>query len=132
MSHRKVVVNIPKQQYIQMDTSNILVICGGTFVGVEDIIRKRLGKKTLGFGAASATRDDSTAAQLLPQVTSDDILHFGMIPEFVGRLPVISALTPLDEQGLISVLTEPRNSLVKQYQPCLAWRIVNCDLRKPR
>lgn len=117
----------PEQQYIQMDTSNILFICGGTFVGVEDIIRKRLGKKTLGFGAASATRDDSTAAQLLPQVTSDDILHFGMIPEFVGRLPVISALTPLDEQGLINVLTEPRNSLVKQYQALFGME--NCELR---
>ena len=117
----------PEQQYIQMDTSNILFICGGTFVGVEDIIRKRLGKKTLGFGAASTTRDDSTPAQLLPQVTSDDILHFGMIPEFVGRLPVISALTPLDEQALINVLTEPRNSLVKQYQALFGME--NCELR---
>jgi len=117
----------PEQQYIQMDTSNILFICGGTFVGVEDIIRKRLGKKTLGFGQASSTRDDSTAAQLLPQVTSDDILHFGMIPEFVGRLPVVSALTPLDEQGLMSVLTEPRNSLIKQYQALFGME--NCELR---
>jgi len=117
----------PEQQYIQMDTSNILFICGGTFVGVEDIIRKRLGKKTLGFGQASSTRDSSTAAQLLPQVTSDDILHFGMIPEFVGRLPVVSALTPLDEQGLMNVLTEPRNSLIKQYQALFGME--NCELR---
>lgn len=117
----------PEQQYIQMDTSNILFICGGTFVGVEDIIRKRLGKKTLGFGQASSARDDSTAAQLLPQVTSDDILHFGMIPEFVGRLPVVSALTPLDEQGLMSVLTEPRNSLIKQYQALFGME--NCELQ---
>ncbi|MGN6543731.1 MAG: ATP-dependent Clp protease ATP-binding subunit ClpX, partial [Aureliella sp.] len=97
------------------------------FVGVEDIIRKRLGKKTLGFGQASSARDDSTAAQLLPQVTSDDILHFGMIPEFVGRLPVVSALTPLDEQGLMNVLTEPRNSLLKQYQALFGME--NCELR---
>ena len=117
----------PEQQYIQMDTSNILFICGGTFVGVEDIIRKRLGKKTLGFGQASTNRNDATAAELLPQVTSDDILHFGMIPEFVGRLPVVSALTPLDEQALVNVLTEPRNSLVKQYQALFGME--NCELR---
>ncbi len=116
----------PEQQYIQMDTSNILFICGGTFVGVEDIIRKRLGKKSLGFGAAASHKDESTPAQLLPQVTSDDILHFGMIPEFVGRLPVISALTPLDEEGLIKVLTEPRNALVKQYQALFSME--NCEL----
>ncbi|MFO1066185.1 MAG: ATP-dependent Clp protease ATP-binding subunit ClpX [Pirellulales bacterium] len=117
----------PEQQYIQMDTSNILFICGGTFVGVEEIIRKRLGKKTLGFGQAESRRNESSAAELLPQVTSDDILHFGMIPEFVGRLPVVSALTPLDEQGLMNVLTEPRNSLLKQYQALFGME--NCELR---
>ena len=82
----------PEQQYIQMDTSNILFICGGTFVGIEEIVRKRLGRKSLGFGAASTIKDESSAAELLPQVTSDDILHYGMIPEFVGRLPVVSQL----------------------------------------
>ncbi|MEZ6135034.1 MAG: ATP-dependent Clp protease ATP-binding subunit ClpX [Pirellulaceae bacterium] len=107
----------PEQQYIQMDTSNILFICGGTFVGVEEIVRKRLGKKTLGFGASGQQHaNDLTAAELMPQVTSDDILNFGMIPEFVGRLPVVSALAPLDESGLIQVLTEPKNALVKQFQ----------------
>ncbi len=116
----------PEQQYIQMDTSNILFICGGTFVGIEEIVRKRLGRKTLGFGAASTIKDESSAAELLPQVTSDDILHFGMIPEFVGRLPVISALTPLDEAGLMKVLTEPRNALVKQYQALFGME--NCEL----
>jgi ATP-dependent Clp protease ATP-binding subunit ClpX len=116
----------PEQQYIQMDTSNILFICGGTFVGIEEIVRKRLGRKTLGFGAASTIKDESSAAELLPQVTSDDILHFGMIPEFVGRLPVISSLTPLDEQGLMRVLTEPRNALVKQYQALFGME--NCEL----
>lgn len=107
----------PEQQYIQMDTSNILFICGGTFVGVDEIVRKRLGKRTLGFGASGHQHSsDLTPADLMPQVTSDDILEYGMIPEFVGRLPVVSALAPLDEPGLIQVLTEPKNALVKQFQ----------------
>ncbi len=107
----------PEQQYIQIDTSNILFICGGTFVGIEEIVRKRLGKKTLGFGSAGMTHsDDIPVAELMEQVTSDDILQFGMIPEFIGRLPVVSALAPLDESGLIQVLTEPKNALVKQFK----------------
>jgi len=106
----------PEQQYIQMDTSNILFICGGTFVGVEDIIRKRMGNRTMGFGQTSGFRDEASASELLPMVTSDDILEFGLIPELVGRLPVVSALTPLDEDALMNVLTEPKNALVKQYQ----------------
>ena len=118
----------PEQQYIQMDTSNILFICGGTFVGVEEIVRKRLGKKTLGFGASGQTHaSDLTAAELMPQVTSDDILSYGMIPEFVGRLPVVSALAPLDEAGLIQVLTEPKNALVKQFQALFGME--NCELQ---
>jgi ATP-dependent Clp protease ATP-binding subunit ClpX len=99
-----------------MDTTNILFICGGTFVGIEDIIRKRLGRKTIGFGQTSGHKDESALAEVLPQVTSDDILEFGLIPELVGRLPVVSALTPLDEAGLLQVLTEPKNALVKQYE----------------
>lgn len=107
----------PEQQYIQIDTTNILFICGGTFVGIDDIIRKRLGKKRIGFGqAAGSTSDDMMAAELLPQVNSDDILEFGLIPELVGRLPMTTALTPLNEEGLVRVLTEPKNALVRQYQ----------------
>ena len=106
----------PEQQYIQIDTTNILFICGGTFVGIDEIIRKRLGRKTLGFGQPHSRREESDLANVLLQVTSDDILEFGMIPELVGRLPVTTALTPLDEAGLIRVLTEPRNALIKQYQ----------------
>ncbi len=106
----------PEQQYIQMDTTNILFICGGTFVGMEDIIRKRLGRKMIGFGQPSSIKNESEVSDLLPQVTSDDILEFGLIPELVGRLPVVSALTPLNEESLIRVLTEPKNALVKQYQ----------------
>ncbi|MCO6456203.1 MAG: ATP-dependent Clp protease ATP-binding subunit ClpX [Pirellulaceae bacterium] len=106
----------PEQQYIQMDTTNILFICGGTFVGMEDIIRKRLGRRTMGFGQKASGTQEMDAAELLPQVTTDDVLEFGLIPELVGRLPVVSALTPLDEAGLMRVLTEPRNALVKQYE----------------
>ncbi len=106
----------PEQQYIQMDTSNILFICGGTFVGIEDIVRKRLGKRTLGFGQETGTKNEMDSAELLSQVNTDDVLEFGLIPELVGRLPVVSALTPLGEEELVRVLTEPRNALVKQYQ----------------
>ncbi len=117
----------PEQNYIQVDTSNILFICGGTFVGVEEIVRKRLGKKTLGFGSRGQTHaSDLTAAELMPQVTSDDILQYGMIPEFVGRLPVVASLCPLDEASLVQVLTEPKNALIKQYQAL--FQMENCDL----
>jgi ATP-dependent Clp protease ATP-binding subunit ClpX len=105
----------PEQQYIQVDTSNILFICGGTFVGLEDIIARRVGKKTIGFGATPEAREKDLG-KLLSQVTSDDLVEFGMIPEFVGRMPVIAPLDPLDEESLIRILTEPRNALVRQYR----------------
>jgi len=106
----------PEQQYIQMDTTNILFICGGTFVGIEDIIRKRLGKKTMGFGSSCSDKNEQELSEILPQVQTEDILEFGLIPELVGRLPVISSLAPLDHAGLVRVLTEPKNALLKQYQ----------------
>ena len=106
----------PEQQYIQLDTSNILFICGGTFVGIEKIIAKRLGSKTIGFGSSTGSRQEENLAELLPQMQSEDILEFGLIPELVGRLPVISPLQPLDTAALVRVLTEPKNALVKQYQ----------------
>lgn len=106
----------PEQQYIQMDTSNILFICGGTFVGLDDIIGRRLGKRTIGFTQESVGHDQMEVGDLLQQVTCDDILQFGMIPELVGRLPVVSALRPLDRNAMVRVLTEPKNALVKQYQ----------------
>jgi ATP-dependent Clp protease ATP-binding subunit ClpX len=107
----------PEQQYIQMDTSNILFICGGTFVGIDKIISKRLGRRTIGFGQEGATPGgESDLSKLLSQVTSDDILEFGLIPELVGRLPVITALKPLDTNALVRVLQEPRNALVRQFQ----------------
>jgi ATP-dependent Clp protease ATP-binding subunit ClpX len=106
----------PEQQYIQMDTTNILFICGGTFVGLEDIVARRLGKKTIGFGQQISQRADMELGELLQHVTCDDIVEFGMIPELVGRLPVLSALAPLDMPALIRILTEPKNALVRQYQ----------------
>jgi len=116
----------PEQQYIQMDTTNILFICGGTFTGIEDIIGKRMGKRTMGFGQRAAAQHENDPAFLLPNVTTDDVLVYGLIPELVGRLPVISALTPLDEDCLVQVLTEPRNSLVRQYQAL--FELENCEL----
>lgn len=110
----------PEQQYIQMDTTNILFICGGTFVGIDKIIGKRLGKRTIGFGQESGFETEMDLVKTLPHVTSDDILEFGLIPELVGRLPVHSSLTPLDRESLVQVLTEPKNALVKQYQKLFA------------
>jgi ATP-dependent Clp protease ATP-binding subunit ClpX len=109
----------PEQQYIQVDTTNILFICGGTFVGLEDIIGRRLGKRSIGFGQ-EAGRGDMELGESLRHVTSDDILEFGMIPELIGRLPVITSLAPLGKAELIRVLREPKNALIKQYQELFA------------
>ena len=107
----------PEQQYIQMDTTNILFICGGAFDGIEDIIRKRLGTRRIGF--ASEVDDETTVestSAALSQVTPDDVLKFGLIPELVGRVPVLVPLMPLSEQALMRILTEPKNALIKQYE----------------
>ena len=106
----------PEQQYIQIDTTNILFICGGTFVGLEDIIAKRLGRKVIGFGNNSSTDEDEIRDQLLAQATVDDVMEFGLIPELLGRLPVLGTLAPLSEEALVRVLTEPKNALVRQYE----------------
>jgi len=108
----------PEQQYIQMDTTHILFICGGTFSGIEDIIKRRVGRKSIGFMSETAHAKDSPTelGDLLRQVTPDDLIEYGMIPEFVGRLPLTCTLSPLDEEGLVRVLTEPSNALCKQYQ----------------
>src|SRR4051794_33532212 len=117
----------PEQQYIQMDTSQILFICGGTFVGLEDIIRKRLGRRQIGFGSEQAPAESSRdRAEILAQVQPEDLVEFGMIPEFVGRLPISATLEPLDVKTLINILTEPKNALVKQYQKF--FRMENCDV----
>src|SRR5262249_4910067 len=98
-----------------IDTSNILFICGGTFVGLDDIISKRVGKRTIGFKAGPVLRTDDSE-NIIGQVTSDDLCEVGMIPEVVGRLPVLAPPDALDEDALIRILTEPRNALVRQYQ----------------
>ena len=105
----------PEQQYIQVDTSNILFICGGTFVGLDNVIARRIGRKTIGFGSNPEHRENNLG-ELLSKVTSDDLIEFGMIPEFIGRLPVLAPLDPLDEDALMKILTEPKNALVRQYQ----------------
>jgi ATP-dependent Clp protease ATP-binding subunit ClpX len=105
----------PEQQYIQVDTTSILFICGGTFVGLDDIISRRVGRKTIGFGSQPQLRERNLGV-LLDQVNADDLIEFGMIPEFVGRLPVLAPLAPLDEEAMVRILTEPRNALVRQYQ----------------
>ena len=108
----------PEQQYIQIDTSQILFICAGTFVGLEDVIRRRVGQSRIGFhgGEDADLAEADKQGNLLQQVTPEDLTEFGMIPEFIGRLPVITSLRPLANEALVRVLTEPRNALVKQYQ----------------
>jgi ATP-dependent Clp protease ATP-binding subunit ClpX len=107
----------PEQQYIQVDTTNILFICGGTFVGLEEIIRRRIGKSRIGFSTVPHERDETKeSAKIIQQVTADDLIEFGMIPEFVGRLPVIAPMVPLSVKALVSILTEPKNAIVRQYQ----------------
>ena len=106
----------PHQEFIQIDTTNVLFICGGAFAGLEKIVEQRVGKQGIGFNAVLRTKDDEgDIADLFADVMPEDLLKFGMIPEFVGRLPVITSVHNLDREALISILTEPRNALVKQY-----------------
>ena len=111
----------PQQEYIQVNTEKILFVCGGAFVGLEEIIRRRLGSKTLGFHSDNrSNEEDEKTSRILEKVLPEDLLHFGLIPEFIGRLPVISSLRKLTEEELVKILTEPRNALVKQYSKQLA------------
>jgi len=110
----------PHQEFIQIDTSNILFICGGAFDGIEQIIKRRIGKKVIGFGSEGADgKRDLKPGEYLKMALPEDLLKFGLIPEFVGRLPVMSMLEPLDEEALILILTKPKNALIKQYQKLL-------------
>ena len=106
----------PQQEFLQIDTSNILFICGGAFVGLDSIIQRRIGVKGMGFGADIPTEKDRRLGEVLRDVQAEDLLHFGLIPEFVGRLPVVATLNELNEEALIAILTQPKNALVKQYQ----------------
>src|SRR5574341_1155155 len=117
----------PHQDFIQINTTNILFICGGAFEGLEKIVEARIGKKTMGFGATLRDNTKETSA-ILEQVMPDDLLKYGLIPEFIGRLPVMVPLHALDENDLLRILTEPKNAIVKQYQKCLALDKVELQL----
>ena len=106
----------PHQDFIQIDTTNILFICGGAFDGIEKIIGDRVGKKALGFGAEIESRKDTNISELLKQLIPQDLLKFGLIPEFIGRLPVVAKLDQLDKAALVDILTKPKNALIKQYK----------------
>ncbi len=105
----------PQQEFLQVDTTNILFVCGGAFVGLDDLVRRRIGMKGMGFGADVRGAEDPQNKTLLREVQTEDLLKFGLIPEFVGRLPVIATLQNLDEEALVQILTEPKNALTKQY-----------------
>jgi ATP-dependent Clp protease ATP-binding subunit ClpX len=105
----------PQQEFVQVDTSNILFICGGAFVGLDKIVAMRKGKRSLGLQANITSKADENTSKLLAQVEPEDLIRFGLIPEFIGRLPVIATLEELDEKALVEILTKPRNALVKQY-----------------
>jgi ATP-dependent Clp protease ATP-binding subunit ClpX len=105
----------PHQEFIQLDTTNVLFICGGAFGGLEEIIANRIGKRGIGFGAELRSRDDGRQTELLAQVLPEDLMKYGLIPEFIGRLPVMATVDDLDKDALVSILTEPKNALTKQY-----------------
>src|SRR5438105_2416276 len=106
----------PHQEFIQVDTSNVLFICGGAFVGLDKMVENRVGKTGMGFGAEIKSRDDRRVGDLLAMVQPEDMLKYGLIPEFVGRLPVVATLHDLDEGALVRILREPKNAIIKQYQ----------------
>ncbi len=110
----------PEQQYIQMDTSHILFICGGSFEGMDELISRRLGQRQIGFGPDTTNEDMQDAVPTLADVTPHDVLQFGLIPELIGRLPIIAPLLPLEEEQMIRVLLEPKNAIIKQYQHLFA------------
>jgi ATP-dependent Clp protease ATP-binding subunit ClpX len=106
----------PHQEFIQVDTTNVLFICGGAFVGLDKIIESRVGKSGIGFGAEIKSREERKIGDLLTMVQPEDLLKYGLIPEFVGRLPVVATLHDLDEGALVRILKEPKNAIIKQYQ----------------
>jgi ATP-dependent Clp protease ATP-binding subunit ClpX len=117
----------PQQEFLQVDTTNILFIVGGAFCGLEQVVERRIGGKSLGFGSDVTSKTEKKLGELLALVEPDDLLKFGMIPEFVGRLPIITSLEELDEPSLVSILTKPRNALVKQYRKLLQMDGVNLE-----
>ena len=120
----------PHQELLQIDTTNILFICGGAFAGIDKVINKRIGKKSMGFGAEIHSKQQLDIGQLLQKLVPDDLMKSGLIPEFIGRLPVVVTLAPLDEAALVEILTKPKNALVKQYQHLLSLDGVELDFDK--
>jgi len=121
----------PQQEFLHVDTTNILFICGGAFAGLEKIVGRRGKETSIGFGAKVATKEDRNIGEIIKDVQPEDLLKYGMIPEFVGRLPVIATLEDLDEAALIKVLTEPKNALVKQYKAMFGMENVELTFTKP-
>ncbi len=119
----------PHQEFIQIDTRNILFICGGAFDGLDKIIEKRLDKKSMGFGAEIRSKKDQNTGELFAQVQPHDLMQFGIIPELVGRLPVVTSLNSLDREQLVRILTEPKNALVRQYQKLLEYDDVKLEFQ---
>ena len=117
----------PHQEFIQIDTTNILFICGGAFDGIDKIIESRIGKKVMGFGAEVRGKSERTSDEIMAQLQPEDLLKFGLIPEFIGRLPMIVTLSPLDEEALIRILTEPKNALCRQYAKLLSFDNVELE-----
>lgn len=117
----------PNQEMIQIDTTNILFICGGAFDGIDRVIERRMTKSTIGFGADIQKKEERRMGEILQKVQPEDLLKFGLIPEFIGRLPVVVSLHPLDEDALVRILTEPKNALVKQYKKLLAMDHVDLE-----
>jgi ATP-dependent Clp protease ATP-binding subunit ClpX len=111
----------PQQEYIQVDTTNVLFICGGAFIGLDAVVEQRTGQKTVGFIADSLVRKEKKIGEILSLVEPEDLIKYGLIPEFIGRMPVVAALDELDEPALIKILTEPKNALMKQYQKLLSF-----------
>jgi ATP-dependent Clp protease ATP-binding subunit ClpX len=117
----------PQQEYIQIDTKNILFICGGAFANLDKIIERRVVKRTMGFGADTISAEERNVGEILKQVETEDLIKYGFIPEFIGRLPIITTLDSLNEDDLVHVLTEPKNALVKQYAQY--FKMENVELR---
>jgi ATP-dependent Clp protease ATP-binding subunit ClpX len=119
----------PNQDFIQVDTTNILFVCGGAFDGLEKVIRNRSEKGGIGFGAEVKSRDAESTADTLKNVEPEDLIKFGLIPELIGRLPVVATLQELDETALVQILIEPKNALVKQYQKLFSMENVELEIR---
>ncbi len=118
----------PQQEYLQIDSTNILFICGGAFEGLDKIIEKRVTEYAVGFGAEIKSKKEKNVGELLSMVMPDDLLKFGFIPEFIGRLPVVTSLDALDEEAMVRILTEPKNAVIKQYKRMLEWDNVELDI----